>query len=707
MVVFDSSASRGEDSRRRQRNALSKLGRVALERDDLEAVFDEALDAVRAVLGVDCCGLFTDGGSSSRYGRHVVLRRGDGWDDDHVAEPRGKVVRDERIERALTTGSPVVLEDPDHDRIDDSSLLGAHGIASGATVPIFVGSADGQAWGVLGAYASEPDAVDDEGVAFLARVAELLEPRIENADEETQLEGESDGTVETTVERITDAIFALDEEWRFTYANDRARTVIDPDGEGLLGECVWDRFPAAVDSTFEREYRDAMATQEPTAFEEYVPPLSTWFEVNAYPSESGLSVFFRDVTDRTEARRELRSTNRTLQRLYEITSDADRSFETKLHQLLELGRDRLDLDVGYLAAIDEEDDRFEITHCVSEDDQLEPGTEIALSETYCRQTIDSDGLLAFTNASTDERIDGETYETWGIDAYVGGRVTVGNDRFGTLCFESEEPRQTPFTPTERSFVELATQWVGQELERRRRERELEESERRYRTLIENFPNGTVALVDRDLQYVTFGGTLAGSGDVSRDELVGTPIERALPRELADIVVPNYENAIEGEPNTIERTVGGRVYRFHFAPVRGVDGDVFAAMGMSQEVTERRETERKLRERERHLERVRRYTDDLLDAIDDVFYVVDEDGELRRWNESLPAVTGYTDDEIDSMAALEFFAEEDRDVIADAIAGVFETGHSQVEAELVTKDGERIPYEFVASTLENPDGDAVL
>ncbi|WP_290819078.1 PAS domain S-box protein, partial [Halovivax sp.] len=112
-------------------------------------------------------------------------------------------------------------------------------------------------------------------------------------------------------------------------------------------------------------------------------------------------------------------------------------------------------------------------------------------------------------------------------------------------------------------------------------------------------------------------------------------------------------------------------------------------------------------RNQQLERYREYTDDVLNAVDDVFYVLDADGTLHRWNDSLCEVTGYEDPEIASMHALEFFDEKDQGQIADAIEEGFETGSVQVEAEFLTRDGAHIPYEFAASTLADPDGETVL
>ncbi|WP_168216057.1 PAS domain-containing protein [Halorussus marinus] len=335
-------------------------------------------------------------------------------------------------------------------------------------------------------------------------------------------------------ERISDAFYALDDDWQFTYVNDRAEELIDYRDAGLVGQDFWEVFEWATDSTLGEEYRTAMETQEPTAFEFYYPePLEAWYEVSAYPSETGLSVYFRDITDR-----------------------------------------------------------------------------------------------------------------------------------------------------------------------KRREREIEEYRSQYETLVENFPNGAVALVDPDLRYEVFGGSPESTEELTRTDLEGKGVRESLPEELADVVVPGYEAALDGESSEFEAAVGDRSYRFHFLPVRDDAGDVFAALGMSQDVTERKE-------RERRLQRYQEYIDAVLDAIDDVFYILDESGQFRQWNDSVPAVTGYRDEEIASMSPLEFFDESDRARVAAAIREGFENGSVQIEAETVTKTGDRVPFEFVASALDSPSGDRVL
>ncbi|WP_436347355.1 PAS domain-containing protein [Natronorubrum sp. FCH18a] len=683
-------------SRIRQQEVVAELGRRALESSDIDQLLTDAAAAVRETLGADYCAIFEvlPGGDG------VALRQGVGWRDGVVGSATVPADATVPVGRTLETDEPVVAADIEtNEQGSTPTLLVAHDVTSAVSV----GITDDEPWGVLGVYTTERREFADHEVTFVRNVADVVTSAIENLRTRRSLETE----LETTIDRITDAFIGLDTEWEFTYVNDRARELIDREDGELLGSTLWEAFPATVDSTFEREYRRAMTEQDPVSFEEYFAPLETWFEVNAYPSETGLSIYFRDVSDRKATQRELHANNRTLQRLYAITADRELSFDEKTRELLDLGRERLGLEVGFVADIDETNDRFEVVHSSGDDDRLQPGSTSQLSDTYCRRTIDSDELLVLTNAPVEGWADDHAYEKWEFDSYLGGQLRVDGDLYGTLCFADDAPRSTSFTPAERSFVELLTQWLSYELERQHHQRELEESERRYRTLVEQFPNGIVALFDEDLRYALVGGQILEEIDIPIDEIVGQTVYERYEGETLDAFESNFEAALSGERTTFEYRIHGREWLAHGVPIEDDRGEVFAGMVMVQDVTERNEQERQLREREARLERFKEYTDDILDAIDDVFYVLNTDGSFQRWNRTVCAVTGYSDDELDSMTPLDFFEGEDRGRIGDAIEEVFETGHARVEADVVTKDGESIPYEFVASTLEDPSGTLVL
>ncbi|WP_049901036.1 bacterio-opsin activator domain-containing protein [Halococcus agarilyticus] len=96
----------------------------------------------------------------------------------------------------------------------------------------------------------------------------------------------------------------------------------------------------------------------------------------------------------------------------------------------------------------------------------------------------------------------------------------------------------------------------------------------------------------------------------------------------------------------------------------------------------------------------------VDALDDVFFVFDPDGEFVEWNATLADVTGYTDAEIATMAPTDFVADADTEAVAGAIDRTVAEGRATVEAELVTKSGEHVPYEFTGALVEDDAGDVL-
>lgn len=99
------------------------------------------------------------------------------------------------------------------------------------------------------------------------------------------------------LESITDGFFTVDEQWRFTYVNQKAEQILQKNRAELLGQNLWDVFPGTVGSTFEREFHRAINQDVAVTFEDFHPALEKWFEIHAYPSGDGLSVVCNDITN--------------------------------------------------------------------------------------------------------------------------------------------------------------------------------------------------------------------------------------------------------------------------------------------------------------------------------------------------------------------------------------------------------------------------
>jgi PAS domain S-box-containing protein len=99
-----------------------------------------------------------------------------------------------------------------------------------------------------------------------------------------------------TFESISDAIYALDEEDRFTHVNGQAERLLRHRAADLLGRRMWDIFPEARRTELPERFGHARRSRETVRFEFFFRPFASWFEVCVYPPPTGLTVCFRDVT---------------------------------------------------------------------------------------------------------------------------------------------------------------------------------------------------------------------------------------------------------------------------------------------------------------------------------------------------------------------------------------------------------------------------
>ncbi|WP_369130743.1 SpoIIE family protein phosphatase [Modestobacter roseus] len=134
------------------------------------------------------------------------------------------------------------------------------------------------------------------------------------------LDGEA--RVTRVLEAMPAGFYQLDPDWRFTHVNAEAERLLQRSREDLLGEVIWEAFPAAVNSVFEDSYRAAVADGLPVAFDAHYPaPLDGWYEVRAWPTPEGLSVYFLEVTERHRALEQAERAARRLALLAQVSAE--------------------------------------------------------------------------------------------------------------------------------------------------------------------------------------------------------------------------------------------------------------------------------------------------------------------------------------------------------------------------------------------------
>ncbi|MFX3624308.1 MAG: PAS domain S-box protein [Ectobacillus sp.] len=162
------------------------------------------------------------------------------------------------------------------------------------------------------------------------------------------------------LDRITDGFFSLDSNWNFTYINKEAARLLFRNKEELMGKHIWSEFPEAVHLMFYEQYHKALSEQVPVAFDAYFPPLDAWFEVRAYPSFNGLTVFFQDVTEKKKA---VSQHEQHYKSLFEHNPDAVFSFDlngnylsvnSAMQRLLGYSEEEM-LQLSFIPIVDKED----------------------------------------------------------------------------------------------------------------------------------------------------------------------------------------------------------------------------------------------------------------------------------------------------------------------------------------------------------------
>ena len=123
----------------------------------------------------------------------------------------------------------------------------------------------------------------------------------------------------TTLESITDAFCILDNEFRYTYVNPEAERLARRPREELLGKRYSDFYPEIRGSELEKNLQCALREKRAISFEFYYEPFDLWLELHAYPSEEGLAISYRDITERVRSEHALRDVTRRLQGILDFS----------------------------------------------------------------------------------------------------------------------------------------------------------------------------------------------------------------------------------------------------------------------------------------------------------------------------------------------------------------------------------------------------
>ncbi|MDB5606669.1 MAG: domain S-box protein, partial [Bradyrhizobium sp.] len=165
--------------------------------------------------------------------------------------------------------------------------------------------------------------IRDETGAVVANLATAFETtnavkeKVERNRAERALRN-SEARLREVLEGIGEAFYALDQDQRFLYASRKALEIWDKKPDDLIGLPFLSAFPNAVGTPDYEAHQRALETGTAQHFESISPLIGHWFEVDIYPTSTGVSVAFRDIDRRKQAEALLRASEARLKAAVEL-----------------------------------------------------------------------------------------------------------------------------------------------------------------------------------------------------------------------------------------------------------------------------------------------------------------------------------------------------------------------------------------------------
>lgn len=280
-------------------------------------------------------------------------------------------------------------------------------------------------------------------------------------------------------------------------------------------------------------------------------------------------------------------------------SIAHKDINGEINNSLKYVSEFLGIDQGYVFMANGTGRRFRLSHYWIEGGQNPNPAMVTMVEdhkyVWVYRQIKKNGYFTYSSISP---MPDEAHELQpiinasGIKSCIGIPIMSNGVFRGLLVFASF--RKERFWQNEAiPLLRILSQILANALDRKRNEEEIAETRELYRTLARNIPKSAVFLYDHDLRYrLVEGAELEGQG-YDKESMEGKKLNQILPPSTYRELEPLYQNALLGKEHIMEREFNKKHYLIHFLPVRNERKEIYAGMVMSLDISDLKETQRKL------------------------------------------------------------------------------------------------------------------
>ena len=345
------------------------------------------------------------------------------------------------------------------------------------------------------------------------------------------------------LERITDGFFALDSQWRITYMNAEAKKLLRSSEPNVIGKYWLDLFPKARGTGFQRNYERAMSEQVGVSFVEFSSTAQRWFEVKAYPSTDGVSVFFRDVSSRMRAEAELASRARQQTAILDFGRLALSGVELEqlMRDAIEMVTVYLEIPIAEVHTFDVDRQQFELRASEGWGVREAHRRHVPL-DSQCGTTL----RLGQSVVTNDVRIDARFSDREGFadrGVISGLCVLIGTADSPLGVFSAYSDVQRTFTPNEVRFAESIATIVGEAMRWHEAQSAVRASNQRVREILESITDAFIAF-DYNLCVTYVNKRMAAFYGKTREEMLGSSIDTVFETGMNAEYRGKYRHAIE-------------------------------------------------------------------------------------------------------------------------------------------------------------------
>ncbi len=443
----------------------------------------------------------------------------------------------------------------------------------------------------IAGYRSNPIFSDNRIVG----IQTILEDTTEHEKTEEDLR-ESEGRYNALIESINDVFFAIDRDFRYTYWNKASERLTGISAKDAIGKSLTEVFPDVEGTEVEQFYQNTLRTnQHQTFVNKYrMGDRDSVFEIDAYPTKDGLSVFVKDISERKKTEETLRESEEKYRNLFESAMDAIVTLDLK----------------GSITAVNSSVLRFG----------------------YEKEDLVGKNILDFVSK-----------EYWPAVMRDFSKVAQG---------EPAKNEVELVVPVGKILVEYHAGAVVKEnnvagvqinirdvTERKKSEELLRESEERFRDLFESIQDPVGIFVGKEGHLIEYNAAFKKSSGYADEELKGKVFLDFVHPDDRAMVLEKYQTKYSEEELPLVYEIRGVNKKGESVPLElsvstyKQKGKVIGIEVIHRNITERKKAEEALRE-------TKEYLDNLLNYANAPVIVWDNEQKISLFNNAFEALTGY-------------------------------------------------------------------